>query len=110
MSEFAEHLEVHRTDRGFRHLPPITDTYGDVVRTYESSAAGRPCVWLSTVDPDGTSVVAHLTAHDAWRLSEQLQFLVREHYQGDARPEWAFPDAGYRDAEGRPTGASCEGE
>jgi len=58
---------------------------------------------VRTGDGGGTSATAHLTAHDAWLLSEQLQLLVREHYQGDARPEWAFPDAGYRDAEGRPT-------
>lgn len=104
MSEFAEHLEVTRTDRGFQHLPPLAGTYGDAVRVYESSAASGPHIWLSAESgDDGEGTVVHLSAEAAWRLSEQLQLLVREHYQDDARPEWAYPDAGYRDDAGNPT-------
>lgn len=87
--------------RGFDRLPPIPSEYGGEVSVYESSAALGPHVWLKAVapvdlnDPDGPTreVPIHLTAENAWRLAEQLQLLVRNHYQGDASP----------DADGGPT-------
>jgi hypothetical protein len=90
-----EHLVAMVTDRGFRHLPPIPSTYGGDVRVYESSNASGPHVWLTATaptdlnDPDGPSTAApmHLTAEAAWRLADQLRWLVEHHYQGDARPE-----------------------
>lgn len=47
----------------------------------ESPAASGPHVWLDVKCP------AHLTAENAWRLAEQLMTLVRDHHQGDARPD-----------------------
>lgn len=90
MSDTPEHLEATTTDRGFDHLPSIRSEYGGEVRVYESSAASGPHVWLtatSPVDmnrPDGPMVEArmHLTAENAWNLAEQLQHLVKNHYQG----------------------------
>lgn len=81
-------------DRGFTYLPPIDGAYGGTVRAYESSAARGPHVWLSARSPetdDGPAqeVILHLTAEAAWQFAEQLQALVRDHYQGDARPMWA---------------------
>lgn len=85
----AEHLQVTTTNRGFDHMPSIPSTYGGSVRAYESSAAGGPHLWLHIATPSGNGgglAHAHLTAADAWHLGEQLLQLVRDHYQGDARP------------------------
>lgn len=85
------HLEVERSDRGFKFLPPIASSYpGGEVTVSESSAASWPSIWLRAKapdnlnEPDGPSheVPIHLTAGAAWRLAEQLQWLVRNHYQG----------------------------
>lgn len=84
----SEHLEATITDRGFKHLPPLPGTYGGSVCAYESSAAFGPHVWVAVETPNG-DVIVHLTAENAWRLAEQLQYLVRNHYQGDATPESA---------------------
>lgn len=89
-----EHLETTTTDRGFDHLPPIPSEYGGEVRVSESSAAFGPHVWLRATcpadlnRPGGPTVEApmHLTAENAWKVAEQLMYLVKNHYQGDASP------------------------
>lgn len=94
------HLEPEASDRGFDSYPPIRGSYGDqltgsYVEVSESSAAIGPHVWLRATapvnlnEPDGPTVEApiHLTAENAWRLAEQIQRAVREHYQGDASPD-----------------------
>ena len=83
----SAHLIPIRSERGFAQLPPIFGTYGGDVRTYESSAAIAPHVWLQAIDSNGEATI-HLTAEDAWRLADQLRYLVRNHYQGDATPPW----------------------
>jgi hypothetical protein len=89
----TEHLTTTTTSRGFDHLPLIPSTHGGDVSVYESSAASGPHIWLRAgEDMPGKPLVeatVHLTAEDAWRLAEQLQHLVRQHYQGDATPGWA---------------------
>jgi len=87
-----DHLQVTTTDREFDHLPPIQSTYGDEFRAYESSAAEGPCIWLAITMRDSKDVHAHLTAENAWHLAEQIMTLVRDHYQGDARPEQRIAD------------------
>lgn len=97
----TDHLAPTTTDRGFDHMPAIPSQYGGHVMVYESSAAMSPHVWLRLLypadlnRPEGPKLdgVAHLTAEDAWRLADQLRALVRNHYQGDAMPEWAGGDA-----------------
>jgi hypothetical protein len=87
-----EHLTTTTSDRGFDALPEIPGAYGGSIRVYESSAASGPHLWLNALErvgAEGTQATMHLSAENAWRLSEQLQKLVREHYQGDATPEWA---------------------
>lgn len=82
-------LEPLVTDRGFRHLLPVSSTYGGHVRVYESSAASGPHVWVTSVAPsdlnDPTSpaveVALHLTLEGAATLSDQLAWLVEHHYQ-----------------------------
>lgn len=87
-------------DRGFDAMPTIPGSYADrvtgsYVDVYESSCAVGPHIWLmatAPVDlnhPDGPAVEApvHLTAENAWRIAEQLMYLVRNHYQGDATPD-----------------------
>lgn len=99
MSRRNKHLRVSTSPRGFRHLPRIDGGYGGTVRCYESSAAFDPHVWVaielppSTDHPGGLDEAVHLTAEQAWQLADQLRLLVAEHYQGDARPDWA-PGAG----------------
>ncbi len=88
-----DHLTVQTNARGFTSLPPIPSEYGGDVLVYESSAAESPHIWLSATEamsgrPEVQAAI-HLTAENAWRLSEQLQKLVREHYHGDATPEAA---------------------
>lgn len=84
-----DHLTPITSDRGFARLPSVPGTHGGLVRTYESSAAMAPHLWLQAVDTDGREVVLHLTAENAWYLGEQLAYLVEHHYQGDARPHAA---------------------
>lgn len=94
----TEHLTVEKTIRGFARLPPIPSKYGGDVAVYESSSAEGPHVWLKVEcpadlnNPAGPTIeaVAHLTAENAWRLHEQLQLIVEQHYQGDAVPDWAL--------------------
>ncbi len=83
-----EHLNVTTSVRGLDSMPPIVNEDGEEVRVWASSSAEGPHVWLKAADDYGLAKV-HLSADDAWRLAEQLQALVRNHYQGDATPEWA---------------------
>lgn len=87
-----EHL-VPLPDEGGRclvHLPALAGTGGEQVAVFESSAATDPRVWLNIEDVGAAvSTSVEMTAGMAWRLAEQLQKLVRDHYQGDARPSWA---------------------
>lgn len=85
-NEVPEHLHATRTDRGFEHMPPIPNRDGGEVRVYESSAADGPHLWLRVRGRTGEGL-AHLTAEDAWKVADQLRWLVEHHYQGDARPE-----------------------
>lgn len=98
--KMTEHVEATTTDRGFDHMPPIPSSYGGEVRAYESSNASGPHIWLNATvpvnlnQPNGPTLEAslHLTAENAWRLAEQLMVLVRDHYQGDDRPEQRIAD------------------
>lgn len=86
--ETAPHLTPEVTDRGFKHMPPLADSFeSNAVRVLEASTATEPCIWLRLQDPpvDGHAV-AHLTAAAAWQLKEQIEWLLEHHYQGDARP------------------------
>lgn len=90
----------HTTARGFDYLQPVPSAYGGQGTVSESSAASGPHLWLDVEcpanlnEPEGPTVEAilHLTAEHAWRLAEQLMTLVRDHYQGDARPESRIAD------------------
>lgn len=101
MADFSSgHLTATTSERGFARLPPIRSEYGGEARAYESSAASEPHIWLNVEcpvdlnDPSGPTkeAVMHFTADNAWRLAEQLQHLVRNHYHGDATPEWVAHD------------------
>lgn len=86
----TDHLDSTRSDRGFDRLPTITGPYGSAVTVYESSASIGPHLWLFAEtgdrEPQG-GVGVHLTAEQAWQLREQIEHLLANHYQGDARPE-----------------------
>lgn len=95
-----EHLIVTKTDRGFKTLPHIPATHAGRpaghAAVWESSAADEPSLWIEVEQPadrnhpdNGETIRAaiHIRAEDAWRFAEQIQHLVKNHYQGDARPE-----------------------
>ncbi len=84
----SKHLQAEQSDRGFSRLPEIPGAYGGHVRVYESSAARSPHIWLQVdipADDAGHSerekATMHLTAENAIKLAEQLQYLVANHYQ-----------------------------
>lgn len=89
----AEHLEVETSDRGFDATAPIPSEYGGAVRVGESSNAEYAGIWLwadeAMVGRPPAKVTINLTAENAWKLADQLRYLVEHHYQGDARPEEA---------------------
>ena len=85
-----EHLQFHRSDRGFLSFPAIPGAYGGEATVYESSAVSGPHVWLSVEAPldanypslgNSEPAILHLSAENATRLSEQLAALVANHYQ-----------------------------
>lgn len=89
----TDHLTVTTSGRGFDAMPDIPSEYGGFVSVYESSSAEGPHIWLKAVEqmsgrPEKEAAL-HLTAENAWRLADQLRQLVRDHYQGDALPDWA---------------------
>lgn len=86
MSETPEHLKPIPSSRGFAVMPALrSPDLDDVITAYESSNADGPHVWVS-IDPRDGIPRCELTAEDAWKFAEQLMTLVRNHYQGDARP------------------------
>jgi hypothetical protein len=85
----SPHLAATRSDRGFASLPALPDAFGpDAIRVLEASAADGPHLWLRVERPPepDQSAVAMLTAEQAWQLKEQIEHLLANHYQGDARP------------------------
>lgn len=90
MRDTPVHLEPVKTDRGFSHLPPITDGYGSSIHVYESSAASGPHVWVKireeSVTPRGgktTEICVHLSMEDLVKLGEQIEWMKTHHYQGE---------------------------
>ena len=84
------HLQVIRTGRGFAHLPAIPGAYGGEAMVYESSATSSPHIWLSVEAPldanhpeagNSEPSILHLDFTSAVRLSEQLAYLIANHYQ-----------------------------
>jgi hypothetical protein len=65
-------------------MEPVEGTYPKpwTLRVYESSAAEESAVWIAAGSDDG-SVHAHLSLHEAQRFSEQIAWLVANHF--DAR-------------------------
>lgn len=79
--------EFTLTGRGFKHLKSVAGAYGGEVKVYESSAAMGPHIWLLAKDPDDSEAIVHLSAEAAWEVAQQMLWLLRNHYQGDATPE-----------------------
>ena len=90
----ADHLQPVKTDRGFKHLPPIPATHAGRpagrVMVYESSAANGPHLWISVEQPadrnhpDNGEIIeasVHMTLEDAVKLAEQINYLAEHHYQ-----------------------------
>ena len=92
-----DHLVVETSQRGFNFMPTLPSRYPGEVYCSESSGASEPLIWLRSTapanfnEPNGPQheVAIHLTAENAWKLADQLRYLVEHHYQGDARPVWA---------------------
>lgn len=85
-----QHTEPTVSDRGFAAMPEIRGVYpGDRILAYESSTSDEPVITVRSKEPGREAARIALTAENAWRLSDQLRTLVRNHYQRDATPEWA---------------------
>lgn len=88
-----QHTEPTMSDRGFATMPALNTTEGahegGEILAYESSSAEEAAIWVRTEVPGHEVAYAHLSAENAWRLSDQLRTLVRNHYYGDSTPEWA---------------------
>lgn len=78
------------TDRGFKHYEPIETSYGHEIRVYESSAATRPCIWLSvklTEEESRNSGIApceanaHMTIEQAEMVRDAIDTAIKNHYQ-----------------------------
>lgn len=96
------HTQTDTNQRGFDYMAPIQSTYNGEVSASESSSAEGPHIWLWASNPAEPNhpngpqpkqeTAIHLTAENAWRLAEQIMTLVRDHYQGDARPKQRLAD------------------
>lgn len=97
MTTNRPHLIPERPgDRGFKWMPALPSAYnGDTgtVRLVESSLTEGPhvAVYLKREAGSGAGLpevdeMIPLGADNAWRLSEQIGWLLEHHYQGDARP------------------------
>lgn len=84
------HLTPTITDRGFKHMPSVDGRQHESVSVYESSLATEACIWLQARspkdrnDPTGPVVeqaTVELTVEAAVSLAEQIEWLVRNHYQ-----------------------------
>lgn len=67
-------------DRGIRTMPSVITGDGDSIRVAESSSY-VPHLWLTVIDETGTSVRVHLPIDRAQQVSDQLAYLVANHYQ-----------------------------
>jgi hypothetical protein len=94
------HLEFQQSPRGLRYLPPVGAVHGGQpaghAQVYDSSSAAGVYLWLKVIHaadrntPGGDPVggIIHLPAEEAWKLADQIRFLVD---QRGARPDWAQP-------------------
>lgn len=86
------HLQARLSERGFTQMPRIwIDDRGASVRVFESSAAEGPHVWLAITNHRLAEAFVHLSTEQAVQVAEQLQYLVDNHYQGDAGMERGRP-------------------
>lgn len=79
--ETPAHLVPTVTGRGFKHMPAIVDDQDREVHVYESSRAESPHIWLSVENNDIPSAFVGLTLEDVKRLRDQIDYLIRNHYQ-----------------------------
>lgn len=83
-------MSFKTTDRGFKHYEPIKTDYGHEIRVYESSAATRPCIWLSVElteeESHGSGIApcearAHMTIEQAEMVRNAIDAAIKDHYQ-----------------------------
>lgn len=76
--------EPKLSERGFKHFDPIVTETDETVRAYESSDASGPHLWLAVKD-ESNQAWAHLSLADAELLRDQLDLLIKHHYQLEER-------------------------
>jgi hypothetical protein len=88
-------IEFDTTDRGFKHLSPIPGRRSGKVRVYESSNAEKACIWMAVEELDNRNQFMEPTAptHQAYieltlrrakQLRDQLDWIIKNHYQTEA--------------------------
>lgn len=99
--EYREHGElitdrisednVTYSDRGFKFVEEVKDSYGSSVRVSESSSAFTSHIWLraegsevlhkgSNKSTKDNEVALHLKIEDAKQLRDNLDYLINNHY------------------------------
>jgi hypothetical protein len=83
--------EIEKTDRGFSVYGKVTDSKGSEVAVQESSAVGRPCVWIFArhPSPDYENPSPHLTVENAKDLIQILQEFIDD---ADSPENWRNSD------------------
>lgn len=94
----TDNLTPSLSNRGFKQMPEVEGRYGGTIKAFESSAAFETQVWVKVrVPDDANSYLNHpdeyigkwyeatilLKAEDAKAFSEQLSWLVENHYHND---------------------------
>lgn len=67
-------------------MPTLIDDHKNTVGVYEASTADSPHIWLRIKESDElddtmTYATAHLSLNAAKQLAEQLDYLIKHHYQ-----------------------------
>lgn len=86
----TDHLTPRHTTTGRKTMPPLLGRDGSAVHVWESRATAEPCIQVCVAADAGDQLVtaaADLNATMAWKLLEQVAYLLERHHQGDARPE-----------------------
>lgn len=75
------HLTYYLTDRGFKTMPPVISPagYDGEINVFESSSA-IPGLWFRAEDDTNGAVMILLRLEQVEQLSDQLRWLIENHW------------------------------